>query len=92
MYKQTPIALACSLALTATGAAFAQTPPAQPAADQAAAPAGPVEPKTLEAIMVTASKRTERLQDTPIAITALSSEALDRLGVEQFDDYVSLVP
>jgi outer membrane receptor protein involved in Fe transport len=43
-------------------------------------------------IIVTASKRDERLQDVPTAVTALSSATLENLGVTSFRDYASLVP
>jgi iron complex outermembrane recepter protein len=43
-------------------------------------------------IIVTASKRSERLQDVPSAITALGNEQIENLGVTSFKDYQSLVP
>jgi iron complex outermembrane recepter protein len=43
-------------------------------------------------IVVTASRRDERLQDVPAAITALSGETLETLGVRSFSDYSTLVP
>lgn len=43
-------------------------------------------------IIVTASKRAERLQDVPAAITALGAETIENLGVTSFRDYASLVP
>jgi outer membrane receptor protein involved in Fe transport len=43
-------------------------------------------------IVVTASRRDERLQDVPAAVTALSGDTLETLGVRSFSDYVSLVP
>lgn len=43
-------------------------------------------------IVVTASKREERLRDVPSAVTAISSEKLENLGVQSFRDYASLVP
>lgn len=46
----------------------------------------------LEEIVVTASKRTERLQDAPVAITALSGEQLQSLGAVSFSDFASLIP
>ena len=50
------------------------------------------EPAVLEEITVTAQRRTERLQDVPVAITAISgSELIDR-GVRQAGDIVSSVP
>lgn len=46
----------------------------------------------LEEVTVTASKRSENLQDVPIAITALDSQALERLQVRSFNDYAMQVP
>lgn len=43
-------------------------------------------------IIVTASKREERLRDVPSAVTAVTGEKLERLGVQSFRDYASLVP
>lgn len=43
-------------------------------------------------IVVTASKREERLQDVPSAITALTGTELRNLGVQDFRDYATLVP
>jgi iron complex outermembrane receptor protein len=43
-------------------------------------------------IVVTASKREEKLRDVPSAITAISGEKLTMLGVQSFRDYATLVP
>lgn len=45
-----------------------------------------------QVIEVTASKRRERLQDAPTAITVVDGAAIERLGIEQLADYTSLVP
>ncbi len=50
------------------------------------------EAKTLDAIVVTAQKREEALQDVPIAITVLSQEALQDAGVRDIKDLQTLVP
>src|SRR5690348_7615932 len=50
------------------------------------------EAAVLEEVTVTAQRRTERLQDVPVAVTALSgSELIDR-GVRQAGDIVDAVP
>jgi iron complex outermembrane recepter protein len=50
------------------------------------------EAAVLEEVTVTAQRRTERLQDVPVAVTALSeSELIDR-GVRQAGDIVDVVP
>ncbi len=61
---------------------------------QEAAPAGaPVsEATTLEAITVTARKREETLQEVPVAVTAFTAEALDKLNVEDLADLDAQVP
>jgi iron complex outermembrane receptor protein len=46
----------------------------------------------LEEIVVTAQRRTERLQDVPVAITALSSADLAERGVRQAGDITASVP
>ena len=46
----------------------------------------------LEEILVTASKKEERLQEVPASLTALSADALDTQGVVDFSDYMTLVP
>src|SRR3546814_9501426 len=43
-------------------------------------------------ILVTASKREERLQDVPASITAISGDTLARIGAQSFRDYASLTP
>lgn len=44
------------------------------------------------AIIVTALKRAQDLQDVPLAITALSTEALDQLQVNEMKDVVKFLP
>ena len=72
------------IASLVTAAALASASSLQPVyADEAA---------VLEEVTVTAQRRTERLQDVPVAVTALSSsELLDR-GVRQAGDIVDAVP
>jgi iron complex outermembrane receptor protein len=45
----------------------------------------------LEEITVTATKRSENLQNVPISITALSNETLGQLNVSDFNDYTKLL-
>jgi outer membrane receptor protein involved in Fe transport len=47
---------------------------------------------TLEEIVVTAQRRVERLQDVPLAITALSGADLAEHGVRQAGDITASVP
>lgn len=46
----------------------------------------------IETIEVTATKRSASIQDVPVAVTALSGDALDNLGVDNFQDYVEFLP
>jgi iron complex outermembrane receptor protein len=46
----------------------------------------------LEEIVVTATKREERLEDVPASITALSADTLRTQGVVDFSDYMTLIP
>jgi iron complex outermembrane receptor protein len=48
--------------------------------------------EALEEIVVTAQRRSERLQDVPIAITAVSAQDLASYGVRQAADITALVP
>ena len=66
--------------------ALAQTAAGQ--AGTAAAGSG----NQVEEIVVTAQKRSERLQDVPIAVTALGAEALANAGVQGAADLAQTVP
>jgi iron complex outermembrane recepter protein len=46
----------------------------------------------LEEVVVTATKREERLVDIPEAISVLSAKTIENLNVQSFQDYASLVP
>jgi iron complex outermembrane receptor protein len=46
----------------------------------------------LEEVVVTAQRRTENLQNVPIAITALTAETLTELNVQTLEDYVKYLP
>ncbi len=49
-------------------------------------------PVTLEEVVVTAQKRNERLQDVPVPVTAISSDALTERSQNQFSDYFNEIP
>src|SRR6266567_2572671 len=57
------------------------------AADPETAPSG-----GLEEIVVTATRRSERLQDVPISVMAFSQEKLDSQGLHNIDDLVRTSP
>jgi len=46
----------------------------------------------LDEIMVTAQKRTQSLQDVPLAISAFTAEAMQHAGVGDISDLSRLVP
>jgi iron complex outermembrane receptor protein len=46
----------------------------------------------IETIQVTATKRSESIQDIPVSVSALNGEALEELGIESFSDYVEFLP
>lgn len=73
-------AVAAILAASAASAAFAAAP-----ADEPAAPA-------ITEVVVTAQRRSENVQDVPIAIQAFSGENLQQLNVQNFDDFVKYLP
>jgi iron complex outermembrane receptor protein len=83
-----PIHLAV-LALLA-GAAAAQAQTAQPAAAAASAAGG--SDVALQEVTVTATKRSTSLQATPLAITALTANDIEKAHVQTIADIVHLVP
>ena len=46
----------------------------------------------LEEVIVTATKRSESLQDVPISVSALSGESMRSQGIMTFDEYVNFLP
>src|ERR1700723_845800 len=46
----------------------------------------------LEEVVVTATRRTENLQDVPIALTALTNTTLSELNVQTLDDFLKYLP
>lgn len=47
---------------------------------------------TLDEIVITATRREERLQDVPVSVTAFSQEKLDVQGLRSIDDLTRLTP
>jgi iron complex outermembrane receptor protein len=66
------------------GAASAQTPSPSPSPESDA--------ESLESIVVTARRREESLQDTPLAVTALSAAALERQQIVGTTDLDKIAP
>jgi iron complex outermembrane receptor protein len=79
---------ALALSFAATAAAEAQT---TPAAAPTAAPASDGG-TTTEEIVVTAQKRSEKLQDVPISISAVTGPQLAKIGVTQVSQLQLAVP
>jgi outer membrane receptor protein involved in Fe transport len=50
------------------------------------------EANALQEVIVSAQKRTENLQNVPISVTAINTQALDDLHINNFDDYVKFLP
>ena len=46
----------------------------------------------LEEIVVTAQRRSEKLQDVPISMSAITGATLENLGAKNFNDYAALIP
>ena len=49
-------------------------------------------PRVIEEIMVTATKRSESMQDIPVAVQALNADALESQNINNFTDYVNQLP
>ncbi|MBK8286914.1 MAG: TonB-dependent receptor [Ahniella sp.] len=77
--------LAAAIWLAFSGFAFAQDE-AAPADEERK------DESVLEAITVTAQKRTENLQEVPISMQVLGTEALEEMNVGDFDDIAVLLP
>jgi iron complex outermembrane recepter protein len=57
-----------------------------------AADEAPAESGGLTEVVVTAQKVTENVQNVPISVSVLDSQALDQLGIVNLDDYVKFSP
>jgi iron complex outermembrane receptor protein len=72
-------------ALLSSGAALSAL-----AGTAAAAQEGDSQPQASDTeIVVTAQKRTERLQDVPLSITAFSERSIEQQGITSIDDYAT---
>jgi outer membrane receptor protein involved in Fe transport len=66
--------------------------PRTPIAAAIALACQPLAAQQLEEVIVTAQKRAENMQDVPISIQALGTEQLEELHVNNFRDYVAMLP
>ena len=48
--------------------------------------------RKIESITVTSTRRAENQQTVPLAVQAISGEQLQQLGIDSFEDYISLLP
>lgn len=88
------LAIGCVLlapAAWAEDAVEAEAAEAAAAAEQADAPASG-SATTLDRVTVTARKREETLQDVPVAVTAFTADAMEKLNVEDIGDLDAQVP
>jgi iron complex outermembrane recepter protein len=81
------------------GPSTASPPPAAtssgndgPGAGQGATDPAQASGGQLEDVVVTATRRSENLQDVPIALTALTGSTLKQLNVQTLDDFVKYLP
>ena len=82
-FKKTKIATQISSSLIALSALSSPASMAQNSENSVGA---------LEEIVVTATRRSESLQDVSLAIRAIDEKQLDDLRIDSFDDYVALIP
>lgn len=70
---------------------MAQTePPAAPA--PAAAEARSAAPEQIEEVVVTAQRREQKLQDVPVAVTAMTADQIESRGISDVGDLNALAP
>lgn len=79
--KSNRLAASCSLAMALLASGFVQ-----PAMAQESGQSG------IADIVVTAQRRTERLQDVPIQVAAFSSDKIADAGITSTKDFIGLVP
>lgn len=94
--KRRALSWQISLLLAATLPAIVALPAAAQAPEQAATTsnkkAGNTEPQELPTIVVTAERRSQNLQDVPVAVTALGSAELNRRGIDNVADLSGTAP
>jgi iron complex outermembrane recepter protein len=87
--RRSQISYAVAAILGSTSlAATAQTAPASATGAAASEPSN----EGIQEITVTAQRRTENIQDVPIAIQALTAQSLQQLNVSTLDDYLRYLP
>src|SRR5215831_21248531 len=76
-YKRSSVLISFATIGSVAGAAFAQQPPSG---------------SPLEEIIVTAQKRSESLQEVPVAVTALTDETRQLVGIKSVQDMTDFTP
>jgi iron complex outermembrane receptor protein len=76
------------LQVAQAGAPPAAPAPGTPAPRSAAQP----QPESLGAVVVTAQKREQKLEDVPVAVTAITSRQLETRGIQDIADLSALAP
>lgn len=84
--------LAASTCLIALSPAYAQDAAPDQEVNQATAPTAEEEQGGLAEIVVTANRRAQNLQDVPIAISAITAEMAETLGISGNENLAELVP
>ncbi|MET3762180.1 TonB-dependent receptor [Sphingomonas sp. UYEF23] len=93
LHRTTLLSGAALLALSAAGPALAQVATPSAPAEQPVTSAETAAPNTAGAdIVVTARGRAEKLQEVPLAITSISSQALTAANVRNLRDIAYLTP
>ncbi len=88
-FQQIARAISIALGLASTSSGWAQSAVAPADTSNTPPVAGNA---AIQEVVVTATRRTENLQDVPIAITALTGADLQQLNVQTLDDYVKYLP
>ncbi|MBU1383495.1 MAG: TonB-dependent receptor [Alphaproteobacteria bacterium] len=87
------LASACAVAQMVVAApALAQAQQQQPAAPASEDERQDRQATSIEDVIVTATRRAERLQDVPVSITALSQEDLNERGIVNYDGLATATP
>jgi iron complex outermembrane recepter protein len=81
-----------SYAVAAILAGAAVTASAQTTSTDTAAAAPGASSDALAEVTVTAQRRSENMQDVPIAMQAFTAQSLQQLNIQTFDDYIKYLP
>lgn len=85
-FKKTELSRAISSAIIASAAVTMATGPTNALAQDE------LSERSIDEIIVTASRRSENAQDVPITLLVMNEESLENLGIESFEDYIALLP